>query len=67
MTTHRPQPKFVESRDGKKVGKVVGTRPCQLEGCLSHRIGVRWKDGKITWPCAKGMEMGSLPDRWRIV
>lgn len=31
------------------------TKVCMLEGCSGARIGVRWPDGKITWPCSKGM------------
>ncbi len=32
-----------------------GTRKCQMEGCLGRRYGVRWPDGKMTWPCSKGL------------
>ncbi len=34
-----------------------GTRRCQLEGCTGVRVGVRWPDGKITWPCTEGMRV----------
>lgn len=41
-----------------EVGKATGrTRRCQLHGCTGLRIGVRWKDKSISWPCSKAMEM----------
>ena len=40
------------TRPGRVTG---GARRCQLEGCLGRRIGVRWPDGRITWPCTRGM------------
>jgi len=47
----------VLSRDGKKEGVFTGTtRRCQMEGCTGRAFGVRWEDGKLTWPCGKGME-----------
>lgn len=30
-----------------------GSRLCQLEGCTGLAVGVRWSDGKITYPCTK--------------
>jgi hypothetical protein len=49
--------KKVYSSDKKHVGKPTGsTRLCNLEGCRGERIGVRWEDGKITYPCSKGMD-----------
>lgn len=49
----------VWSRDEREEGRATGTfRPCQMEGCTGIRVGVRWrKDGKITWPCSKGMRL----------
>lgn len=39
-----------------KPGALTGTtRHCRLEGCTGRRLGVRWPDGKITWPCSKGL------------
>jgi len=32
-----------------------GERPCTMEGCPGKRIAVRWPDGRLTWPCTKGM------------
>lgn len=53
--------KTILSRDGKERGKPTGkTRCCKLEGCSGIRIGVRWPDGKITWPCSKGIVNGRI-------
>lgn len=59
-------PKTVLSRNGKKKGRVTGgTRLCGLEGCRGLQIGVRWPDGKLTWPCSKGLkEIDS--ETWQI-
>lgn len=46
----------VHSRDGTKVGVVRGRGyRCQLEGCRGLRLPVRWPDGRMTFPCTKGM------------
>ena len=46
----------VLSRDGNTRGRTTGgVRPCVLEGCLGLRIGVRWPDGKLIWPCSEAM------------
>jgi len=48
---------LVIARDGNSVGYTTGgERPCTVEGCRGHRIGVRWEDGKMTFPCTEGME-----------
>jgi hypothetical protein len=50
----------------KATGKTTGgTRNCQMEGCNGIRIGVRWPDGHMTWPCSKGMVMDHH-NEWRI-
>ena len=50
-------PNVVFSRDRNTKGKPTGgTRTCQMEGCRGQRIGVRWPNGKLTWPCSKGMD-----------
>jgi hypothetical protein len=52
-----PKGTVITSRDGKQRGKCTGTvRRCPLEGCGGIRIGVRWPDGKITWPCSVGIK-----------
>jgi hypothetical protein len=49
-------PEFVVSRDGNDKGRLTGgSRNCRLEGCTGRRLEVRWPDGKLTWPCSKGM------------
>jgi len=46
----------VLSRDGKLTGVTSGSaHRCQMEGCMGLRISVKWKDGKTTFPCSKGM------------
>ena len=56
----------VLSRDGAESGWTTGgVRPCQLEGCGGTQIGVRWKNGKLTWPCTKGMRKDQ--GTWRIL
>ena len=56
----------VVSRDGEHTGRTTGaTRICQMEGCTGRRLVVKWEDGKITYPCTKGMEYKG--DAWRII
>lgn len=58
--------KYVYSRDGKLRGRLTGgDRCCQLEGCGGRRHGVRWPDGKMTWPCGKGLKTRK-DGQWQI-
>jgi hypothetical protein len=60
-------PKFVISKNGKEKGTTTGgSRMCQLSGCGGLCIGVRWSDGKLTWPCSKGMSTTESPDSMKI-
>ena len=46
----------VYSRDGKFTGKTTGgSRSCTMESCRGVKLGVRWSDGKLTFPCTHGM------------
>ena len=46
----------VLSRDGKNKGRFTGgEHTCQMEGCFGKRLGVRWDDGTLTFPCSAGM------------
>jgi len=46
----------VISRTGNHTGHTTGaTRICTLEGCRGRRIVVKWDNGKVTYPCTKGM------------
>lgn len=63
----------VTSRDGEK-GKTTGSHNlCQMSGCNGLRIGTRWADGKLTYPCTKGMNMiqrirkGKKTITWKII
>ena len=47
----------VVNRQGTITGFTTGgTRRCRLEGCHGVCLGVRWPDGKLTWPCTGGMK-----------
>ena len=56
----------VVSSDECHVGKIVGDgRACrQVEGCRGLQVPVRWDDGKLTWPCTKGLV--ELEGGWKI-
>jgi hypothetical protein len=61
-------PAVVISRDGEDKGLPTGgAYPCRLEGCMGVRIGVRWPDGSITFPCTRGMEFSKDCKEARIV
>lgn len=46
----------IYSRNSKEVGNTTGSEKCcQLAGCNGRRLAVRWSDGKLTWPCTKGL------------
>jgi len=46
----------VMSRDGKLEGVLTGNeRSCPMVGCRGTRLGVRWSDGSVTYPCTRGM------------
>ena len=58
----------VQSRktEGEKqmVGHTTGgERSCGIEDCNGRAIGVRWPDGKLTFPCTAGMA-GSEEEGW---
>ena len=55
---HIPAGTKILARKGcRMVGRSTGTfRPCTLEGCSGLRVGVRWRNGRLTWPCTGGME-----------
>ena len=57
----------VYSRDAKKKkGKTTGGGyRCQMSGCMGMRLGVKWEDGKMTFPCTKGMLRRKKS--WRIL
>ncbi len=42
---------------GEEHGTTTGGKyPCRLDGCTGQRIGVRWPDGSITFPCSQGLK-----------
>ena len=49
--------KTILSRDLAAKGKVISaSRRCQMDGCCGTRLGVRWENGKLTYPCSRGIE-----------
>jgi len=40
-------------------------RDCDLESCGGKRLATRWDNGKLTYPCTKGMEWQG--NAWRIL
>lgn len=57
------------SRDGKHIGTTTGgnSRKCPMESCRGERVGVRWDDGKLTYPCTAGMHWNEKRKAWQIV
>lgn len=56
---------IVYSKDAKIKGRLTGSsRCCRMEGCLGRALGVKWDDGKVTYPCTKGMTFRKKT--WRI-
>lgn len=57
---------LVYNRDGSEAGTATGgERKCQLDGCPSQRVGVRWPNGKMTWPCIRGL-LQRADGAWQI-
>lgn len=51
-------PKYVLTRNGKEKGQTTGAaHKCRLDGCSGWRITVRWPDGKLSYPCSRGMKV----------
>ena len=48
-------------------GRTTGaTYRCQMDGCTGRRIVVRWRGGRITRPCFKGMYF-DFHTGWHII
>ena len=47
----------VISRTGEIGIHTGGKYMCRLEGCSGYRIATRWPDGRMTYPCSKGMTL----------
>ena len=57
----------VTSRTGNIVGKTTGkTRLCRDKGCTGIRIGIKWPDGKITFPCSTDMTFSPKGEAARL-
>ena len=58
---------MVWDRDGRERGqRTGGQRHCALEGCTGMRIGIRWPNGQLTWPCTKGLAQRPDGD-WQLL
>lgn len=58
----------VISRNGKSKGKTTGAHyRCTMDGCTGQRVVVRWRGGKTTRPCSKGMILSSSAKTWKII
>lgn len=58
----------VISRDAKHTGETTGGHyHCTLECCKGDRIAVRWDNGRITFPCTKGMTLVNRGKVWKII
>ena len=61
-----PLDKRVYPSDGAGYGTLTGGRmPCRMEGCGGMKLGVRWPEGKLTYPCNRGMDF--VKGSWRIM
>jgi len=56
----------VISSDRKLTGKVISTKACRLESCNGLNLGTRWEDGRLSWPCTKGMDFDEATNSWSI-
>ncbi len=58
VPTHTGPLHIVLNRDETKIGVVINecAHPCPMEGCTGTRKSVRWQDGRLTYPCTKGLE-----------
>ena len=57
----------VVSFNGIYTGKTTGgSRPCSIEGCRGKCLGVRWNDGKLTFPCTAGMTYDDKTATWKL-
>ena len=70
MQTHKPfiaADTPVRSREGADRGKATGnTHHCSMHGSNGVRVSVRWPDGRLTFPCSKGMRTRKNGD-WEIL
>lgn len=58
----------VWNRDKTEKGFITGsTRSCRLSGCSGLNHGVKWPDGKVTYPCGKGMRYDRDAGEWHIM
>lgn len=57
---------IIWSRGATADGRATGAHhACQMDGCRGRRITVKWCDGRITYPCTKGL-IFVKDNIWRI-
>lgn len=64
MATVRKGQKVV-GVDGQLGTTTGGKRKCQMEGCDSQQVAVRWEDGRLSYQCLRSMTFKS--DVWRVI
>lgn len=54
------------SRDATDTGRFTGSNyPCRLAGCTGVRLGVKWSNKSVTWPCSKGLKKLEI-SKWQL-
>jgi hypothetical protein len=57
----------VWNREKTEKGFATGsTRECSMSCCRGTKHGVKWSDGKTTYPCGKGMKFDRDSGEWQI-
>jgi len=67
---HRPpavakHARHVWNANGTAKGRLTGGQRGCFDGCSGPKLGVRWPDGRMTWPCVKAMFVRKDGD-WQI-
>jgi hypothetical protein len=55
----------VIGRNGALGTTTGGKRKCQMEGCDSQQVAVRWEDGTLSFICMRAMSFKS--DVWKVM
>lgn len=57
----------VLSSCGRYRGELTGAkRPCRTESCGGSVHTVRWDDGRVTYPCGKGLQWVAAEKAYQI-
>ena len=66
MSDEIERPVYVWSVGKIDRGEVLDELECDMEGCRGTVLKVKWADGKVTYPCTKGMGVIDESD-WIII